>query len=81
MLRPRPNHGAAYASWKVILLGAPAGLRVSELAGLRRADIHLQGEHLQLMVTGKRQKRQGCSPEPVTAAGPPGLAGEDTAIA
>ena len=43
----------------ILLLGAHAGLRVSEIAGLRRADIHLQGEHPHLMVTGKRQKRQG----------------------
>lgn len=43
----------------ILLLGAHAGLRVSEIAGLRRGDIHLTGEQPHLMVTGKRQKRQG----------------------
>jgi integrase/recombinase XerC len=43
----------------IVLLGAHAGLRVSEIAGLQRQDVHLQGEQPYLMVTGKRQKRQG----------------------
>lgn len=42
----------------ILLLGAHAGLRVSEIAGLQRADIHVFGEHAHLIVTGKRQKRQ-----------------------
>ena len=43
----------------ILLLGAHAGLRVSEIAGLQRVDVHLDGEHPYLMVTGKHQKRQG----------------------
>lgn len=43
----------------ILLLGAHAGLRVSEIAGLQRRDVHLGGEQPHLMVTGKRQKRQG----------------------
>ncbi|GAA5502700.1 tyrosine recombinase XerC [Deinococcus xinjiangensis] len=43
----------------ILLLGAHAGLRVSEIAGLQRLDVHLDGEQPYLMVTGKRQKRQG----------------------
>lgn len=42
----------------ILLLGAHAGLRVSEIAGLQRADVHLDGEQPHLVVTGKRQKRQ-----------------------
>lgn len=42
----------------ILLLGAHAGLRVSEIAGLRRTDVHLDGEQPHLVVTGKRQKRQ-----------------------
>ena len=42
----------------ILLLGAHAGLRVSEIAGLQRADVHLEGETPHLIVTGKRQKRQ-----------------------
>jgi integrase/recombinase XerC len=42
----------------ILLLGAHAGLRVSEIAGLQRSDLQLDGEQPYLMVTGKRQKRQ-----------------------
>lgn len=42
----------------ILLLGAHCGLRVSEMLGLQRADVHLGGEHPYLTVTGKRQKRQ-----------------------
>lgn len=42
----------------ILLLGAHAGLRVSEIVGLRRADVHLDAQPPYLMVTGKRQRRQ-----------------------
>lgn len=42
----------------IVLLGAHAGLRVSEIVGLRRADVHLDEQPPYLMITGKRQKRQ-----------------------
>jgi len=42
----------------ILLLGAHCGLRVSEMLGLTRADVHLDSERPYLMVTGKRQKRQ-----------------------
>lgn len=42
----------------IVLLGAHAGLRVSEIAGLQRADVHLDASPPYLTVTGKRQKRQ-----------------------
>ncbi|OLV20183.1 tyrosine-type recombinase/integrase [Deinococcus marmoris] len=42
----------------MVLLGAHCGLRVGEMAGLMRADLHLTAERPYLTVTGKRQKRQ-----------------------
>ena len=42
----------------MILLGAHAGLRSSEIAGLPRMDLHLDEPEPFLVVTGKRQKRQ-----------------------
>ncbi|MEF2279422.1 site-specific integrase [Deinococcus sp. YIM 134068] len=42
----------------IVLLGAHCGLRVSEMLGLARADLHLDAERPYLVVTGKRQKRQ-----------------------
>ena len=42
----------------ILLLGAHAGLRVSEIARLQRADVHLESQPPYLVITGKRQKRQ-----------------------
>lgn len=42
----------------IVLPGAHAGLRVSEIAGLQRADLHLETSPPYLTVVGKRQKRQ-----------------------
>jgi len=42
----------------MVLLGAHAGLRSSEIAGLPRTDLHLDEPEPFLVVTGKRQKRQ-----------------------
>jgi len=42
----------------MVLLGAHAGLRSSEIAGLPRSDLHLDEPEPYLVVTGKRQKRQ-----------------------
>lgn len=42
----------------ILLLGAHAGLRASEICGLQRADVHLDAEQPHLVITGKRQKRQ-----------------------
>lgn len=42
----------------ILLLGAHAGLRVSEIANLQRVDVHLDAQPPYLTVTGKRQKRQ-----------------------
>lgn len=42
----------------IVLLGAHAGLRNSEILSLTRPDIHLEASEPYLTVTGKRQKRQ-----------------------
>lgn len=42
----------------IVLLGAHAGLRVSEMLSLIRPDLHLDVREPYLTVTGKRQKRQ-----------------------
>lgn len=42
----------------IVLLGAHAGLRVSEMLSLTRPDLHLDVKEPYLTVTGKRQKRQ-----------------------
>ncbi|WP_058979805.1 tyrosine-type recombinase/integrase [Deinococcus grandis] len=42
----------------ILLLGAHAGLRVSEICSLQRQDVHLDAQPPHLIITGKRQKRQ-----------------------